>query len=126
MAYREVGMIEVKEVLRQWLEGGGKKTVARRVGVDPKTARNYIAVAEQCGLIDELGRWALREACLAATGPLATLTAPSAPAIAEARVTVTARPTVRPVSESGSTGRRGRSARAGGAGSRSFWRRTCG
>jgi hypothetical protein len=43
VAYREVGMIEVKEVLRQWLEGGGKKTVARRVGVDPKTARRYIA-----------------------------------------------------------------------------------
>jgi hypothetical protein len=43
-------MIEVREVLRQWLEGGGKKTVARRVGVDAKTARRYIAVAEQCGL----------------------------------------------------------------------------
>lgn len=55
MAYREVGMIEVKEVLRQWLEGGGKKTVARRVGVDPKTARSYIAVAEQCGLKREAG-----------------------------------------------------------------------
>ncbi|MBK7261500.1 MAG: EAL domain-containing protein [Rubrivivax sp.] len=39
--------------------------------VDPS---EFIAVAEQCGLIDELGRWALRQACLAATGPLATLT----------------------------------------------------
>ncbi len=55
MAYREVGMIEVREVLRQWLEGGGKKTVARRVGLDAKTARRYIAVAEGCGLKREAG-----------------------------------------------------------------------
>ncbi|WP_088279013.1 bifunctional diguanylate cyclase/phosphodiesterase [Ideonella sp. A 288] len=34
----------------------------------------FIGVAEQCGLIDELGRWALREACRAAAGPLAGLT----------------------------------------------------
>jgi len=34
----------------------------------------FIAIAEQCGLIDELGRWALREACRAAAGPLAGLT----------------------------------------------------
>jgi diguanylate cyclase (GGDEF)-like protein len=34
----------------------------------------FIGVAEQCGLIDELGLWALREACRAATGPLAALT----------------------------------------------------
>jgi len=34
----------------------------------------FIAVAEQCGLIDDLGRWALREACRAAAGPLQGLT----------------------------------------------------
>lgn len=55
MAFREVEMIEVKEVLRQWLEGAGKKTVARWVGVDPKTARSYIALADQCGLKREAG-----------------------------------------------------------------------
>ena len=64
MAYREVGMIEVKEVLRQWLEGGGKKTVARRVGVDPKTARRYIAVAEECGLKRETGAAGLTDELL--------------------------------------------------------------
>ena len=30
----------------------------------------FIAVAEQAGLIDDLGRWALREACRVAAGPL--------------------------------------------------------
>ncbi len=34
----------------------------------------FIAIAEQAGLIDSLGRWALREAFRAAAGPLAGLT----------------------------------------------------
>ncbi|MBL8325578.1 MAG: EAL domain-containing protein [Rubrivivax sp.] len=34
----------------------------------------FIGVAEQCGLIDELGRFALVRACTEATGPLAGLT----------------------------------------------------
>ena len=42
MAFREVGMIEVKEVLRQWMSGTAKKKIARQVGVDVKTARRYI------------------------------------------------------------------------------------
>jgi hypothetical protein len=54
-------MIEVREVLRQWLEGGGKKTIARRVGVDAKTARRYIAVAEGCGLKREAGTGGLTD-----------------------------------------------------------------
>jgi transposase len=52
MAYREVTMIEVKEVLRQWLSGVPKKRVARRVGVARNTVREYIAVAEECGLCE--------------------------------------------------------------------------
>ncbi|MBP6816320.1 MAG: EAL domain-containing protein [Burkholderiaceae bacterium] len=39
--------------------------------VDPA---EFIAIAEQCGLIGDLGRWAMREACRAAAGPLAGLT----------------------------------------------------
>jgi transposase len=43
-------MIEVKEVLRQWLSGAGKKLVARQVGVDVKTVRRYVSVAERVGV----------------------------------------------------------------------------
>ena len=43
-------MIEIKEVLRQWLAGVPKKRIAARLGVDPKTVRRYITRAQQCGL----------------------------------------------------------------------------
>ncbi len=37
MAFREVDVIEVREVLRCWLSGAGLRTVAERAGVDRKT-----------------------------------------------------------------------------------------
>src|SRR5262249_17678776 len=59
MAYREVTMIEVKEVLRQWLAGAGKKRVAARLGLDPKTVRRYVRGAEACGVVAGEGQSAL-------------------------------------------------------------------
>lgn len=50
MAYREVTMIEITEVLRQWVAGAGRKQIARRLGLDPKTVRRYLRAAERCGL----------------------------------------------------------------------------
>lgn len=50
MAYREVTMIEVKEVLRQWLSGHSRKAMAKWVGLDRNTIRRYLQVAQQCGL----------------------------------------------------------------------------
>lgn len=64
MAFREVGMIEVKEILRQWLLGTGKKRVAQRVGADVKTVRRYVAVAERVGLKASDGVAALTEEVL--------------------------------------------------------------
>lgn len=40
----------------------------------PISPAEFIPVAEQCGLIDDIGRWALEEACRAAAGPLQGLT----------------------------------------------------
>ena len=42
MAFREVLVTQVKEVLRAWLAGAGKR---RRAGVDVKTAARYIRAA---------------------------------------------------------------------------------
>ena len=50
MAYREVTMIEITEVLRQWLAGARRKQIARRLGLDPKTVRRYLRAGERCGL----------------------------------------------------------------------------
>jgi len=43
-------MLEVKEVLLQWLDGRAIKRVAAAVGVDPKTARRYVRAAQGIGL----------------------------------------------------------------------------
>jgi len=55
MAFREVSVVEVREVLRGWLGGGGLRTVAERAGVDRKTARRYVAAAEAAGVCREGG-----------------------------------------------------------------------
>ena len=51
MAFREVRMIEVKEVLRLWLGQVPKKRIARTLGLDPKTVRRYIGLAAEEGLV---------------------------------------------------------------------------
>lgn len=51
MGYRTVVIEEIKEVLRQWLQGGGKKTIAARVGLNPKTVRRYVEAAQRAGLV---------------------------------------------------------------------------
>ena len=55
MGFREVSVVEVREVLRAWLEGHGLRTVAERAGVDRKTARRYVAAAEAAGLSRDAG-----------------------------------------------------------------------
>jgi predicted DNA-binding transcriptional regulator YafY len=48
--YREVTMIELREVLRLWSEGLPTKRVAAQLGLDPKTVRRDLAVAEAAGV----------------------------------------------------------------------------
>jgi transposase len=50
MAYREVTMYEIKEVLRRWLRGASKSEIARQCGVARGTVRRYIAAGEASGL----------------------------------------------------------------------------
>ena len=51
MAFREVSVIQVKEVLRRWLrEDEGLRSIAAGAGVDRKTARRYVEAAVELGL----------------------------------------------------------------------------
>jgi len=43
-------MVEITEVLRLWQAGVPKKRIAARLGLNPKTVRRYVAVAEGIGL----------------------------------------------------------------------------
>ena len=56
MAFREVMVTEVREVLRAWLAGNGLRRVAEQAGVDRKTARRYVQAAEAAGLVRESGQ----------------------------------------------------------------------
>ena len=42
MAFREVPMFEVREVLRLWLRGEGFRSIDRLTRVDRKTVRRYV------------------------------------------------------------------------------------
>lgn len=57
MGFREVSVVEVREVLRAWLEpaGLGLRKIAERAGVDRKTARRYVEAAQAAGLSREAG-----------------------------------------------------------------------
>jgi hypothetical protein len=50
MAFREVRVFEVREVLRLWLGGEGLRGVSRLAGMDRKTVRRYVEAAEDLGL----------------------------------------------------------------------------
>jgi len=50
MAYREVAMVDVKEVLRLWIAGVARKRIAAQLGLDPKTVRRYLRTAMRAGL----------------------------------------------------------------------------
>ena len=55
MAFREVAVTEIREVLRAWLAGAGLRRVAEQAGVDRKTARRYVEAAIGAGLVRDGG-----------------------------------------------------------------------
>ena len=66
MAFREVAMIEIREVLRCWLAGQGLRTAGERAGVDRKTARRYVDAAVAAGLVRDGGERQLTDELLGA------------------------------------------------------------
>lgn len=56
VGYREVTVIEIKEVLRLWLRNEmGQRPIAEMVGCDRKTVRRYLDAAVAAGLVRDGG-----------------------------------------------------------------------
>jgi hypothetical protein len=51
MAYRELGMIEIREIIRRWMGGDGVRAIARGARVDRKTVVRYVAAAQAIGVV---------------------------------------------------------------------------
>lgn len=66
MAFREVPMFEVREVLRLWLGGEGIRSVARLSRVDRKTVRRYVDAAVEAGVTPDGGVGQLTDEVLGA------------------------------------------------------------
>ena len=49
MVFREVGVHEIREVLRLWVRGAGLRSIERLSGLDRKTVRRYVTAAQSCG-----------------------------------------------------------------------------
>jgi transposase len=50
MTYRELTMIDVREVLRRWAAGQGDRQIGRETGIDRKTVARYREIAEELKL----------------------------------------------------------------------------
>ncbi|MEN8184505.1 MAG: IS21 family transposase [Myxococcota bacterium] len=50
MAFRELHVLEIKEILRLWSVGHGLRLISRRTGADRKTVRRYVEAAQEAGL----------------------------------------------------------------------------
>jgi transposase len=62
VSFREVTVIEIKEVLRLWLRDDmGQRKIAERAGVDRKTVRRYVEAAEAAGLVRDGGEGQLTD-----------------------------------------------------------------
>lgn len=51
MAYRQVPVFEVREVVRLWLRGEGLRSVDLSAGVDHTTVRRSVTTADGLGLV---------------------------------------------------------------------------
>jgi transposase len=65
MAFREVSVVEIRELLRLWLQGKSARTIARLSGVHRETVANYVDAARIAGLEEGAAESAITEALLA-------------------------------------------------------------
>lgn len=61
MGFREVSVIEIREVLRLWLRSNGVRRIAALTGMDRKTVRRYIEAAVKAGLERDVGEHQLTD-----------------------------------------------------------------
>jgi hypothetical protein len=67
VAYREITVIEIKEVLRLWLQNQmGLRPIAETVGLDRKTGRRYVDAGLAAELVRDGGEVQLTDATLGA------------------------------------------------------------
>jgi len=64
MAFREVPVYEIREVLRLWLGGEGVRATARLVRVDRKTVRRYVEAPAAAGVVRDGGVEQLSDAVI--------------------------------------------------------------
>jgi transposase len=55
MAFREVSVTVIREVLRLWVRGEGLRSIERLVSLDRKTVRRYVQAAVAAGLVRDGG-----------------------------------------------------------------------
>ncbi len=65
MAFREVHVYEIREVLRLWVRGEGLRSIERLAAVDRKTVRRYVTAAVESGLDREGGEEQLSDELMA-------------------------------------------------------------
>ncbi len=65
MGYREVSVVQVREILRLWVRGRAVRAIGRATQTDRKTVGRYIAAAEALGLTTDQGEEAITEEVIA-------------------------------------------------------------
>jgi len=50
MAYREVGTMDIDQVIRRWLAGEGIRAIGRSTGLDRNTVRRIVRLAQEVGI----------------------------------------------------------------------------
>src|SRR5262249_49440579 len=55
MSFRELTMIDIREVIRRWQAGQSARLIARETGADRKTVGRYIEAARSCELDSQSG-----------------------------------------------------------------------